>query len=148
MEAVVRAAAGVFDAGAASLALLDQFTDELVYEAAWGPSAAEVLGMRIGPGVGLAGAVAASGVGEAVPDCHEDARFATAVAAGTGYVPSTMLIVPLRRAGSTVGILQVLDRRDGEGYGPGDVERATAFADLALMAVDLQRDGRDTVAPG
>jgi eukaryotic-like serine/threonine-protein kinase len=147
MEAVVRAAAGVFDAGAASLALRDPFTGELVYEAAWGPSAAEVLGMRIGPGVGLAGAVAASGVGEAVPDCHKDARFAAAVAAGTGYVPSTMLIVPLRRAGLTVGVLQVLDRRDGEGYGPDDVERATAFADLALMAVDLHRDGRDTVAP-
>ena len=147
IEAVVRAAAGVFEAGAASLALLDPFTGELVYEAAWGPSAAEVLGMRIGPGVGLAGAVAASGVGEAVPDCHEDTRFAAAVAAGTGYVPSTMLIVPLRRGGSTVGVLQVLDRRDGAGYGPDDVERATAFADLALMAVDLHRDGRDTVAP-
>jgi eukaryotic-like serine/threonine-protein kinase len=147
MEAVVRAAAGVFEAGAASLALLDPFTGELVYEAAWGPSAAEVLGMRIGSGVGLAGAVAASGVGEAVPDCHSDARFAAAVAEGTGYVPSTMLIVPLRRAGGTVGVLQVLDRRDGEGYGPGDVERATAFADLALMAVDMQRSGRDTVAP-
>jgi predicted Ser/Thr protein kinase len=148
MEAVVRAAAGVFDAGAASIALLDAFTGELVYEAAWGPSAAEVLGMRMGRGVGLAGAVAASGIGEAVPDCHGDARFAAAVAEGTGYVPSTMLIVPLRRAGSTVGVLQVLDRRDGEGYGPADVERATAFADLALMAVDVQLGGRDTVAPG
>jgi predicted Ser/Thr protein kinase len=148
MEAVVRAAAGVFEAGAASIALLDAFTGELVYEAAWGPSAAEVLGMRMGRGVGLAGAVAASGVGEAVPDCHSDARFAAAVAEGTGYVPSTMLIVPLRRAGSTVGVLQVLDRRDGEGYGPADVERATAFADLALLAVDVQLGGRDTVAPG
>jgi predicted Ser/Thr protein kinase len=148
MEAVVRAAAGVFDAGAASIALLDAFTGELVYEAAWGPSAAEVLGMRMGRGVGLAGAVAASGIGEAVPDCHSDARFAAAVAEGTGYVPSTMLIVPLRRAGNTVGVLQVLDRRDGEGYGPADVERATAFADLALMAVDVQLGGRDTVAPG
>ena len=148
MEAVVRAAAGVFEAGAASIALLDAFTGELVYEAAWGPSAAEVLGMRIGRGVGLAGAVAASGIGEAVPDCHSDARFAAAVAEGTGYVPSTMLIVPLRRAGSTVGVLQVLDRRDGEGYGAADVERATAFADLALMAVDVHRGGRDTIAPG
>jgi GAF domain-containing protein len=104
--------------------------------------------MRIGRGVGLAGAVAASGVGEAVPDCHSDTRFAAAVAEGTGYVPNTMLIVPLRRAGGTVGVLQVLDRRDGEGYGPDDVERATSFADLALMAVDMQRGGRDTVAPG
>jgi tRNA A-37 threonylcarbamoyl transferase component Bud32/putative methionine-R-sulfoxide reductase with GAF domain len=147
MEAVVRAAAGVFDAGAASLALLDPLTGELVYEAAWGPGASHVLGLRIGPGVGLAGAVAASGEGEAVPDCRNDPRFATSVAVATGYMPSTMIVVPLRRGGRTAGVLQVLDRRDGEGYGPKDVERAAAFADLALMAVDVQRGGRDTVAP-
>jgi eukaryotic-like serine/threonine-protein kinase len=146
MEAVVRAAAGVLDAGAASLALLDPLTGELVYEAAWGPGAPQILGLRIGPGVGVAGAVAASGEGEAVPDCRSDPRFATSVAVATGYMPSTMIVVPLRRGGRTAGVLQVLDRRDGAGYGPKDVERAAAFADLALMAVDVQRGGRDTVA--
>jgi predicted Ser/Thr protein kinase len=146
LEAVVRAAAGVFDAGGASLAMLDPLTGELVYEAAWGPGAPQILGLRIGPGVGLAGAVAASGEGEAITDCRRDPRFATSVAASSGYMPSTMVIVPLRRGGRTLGVLQVLDRRDGEGYGPRDVERAAAFADLALMAVDVQRSGRDTVA--
>jgi predicted Ser/Thr protein kinase len=124
LEAVVRAAAGVFDA----------------------PGAPQILGLRIGPSVGLAGAVAASGEGEAITDCRRDPRFATSVAASSGYMPSTMVIVPLRRGGRTLGVLQVLDRRDGEGYGPRDVERAAAFADLALMAVDVQRSGRDTVA--
>jgi hypothetical protein len=142
----VRAAAGVFDAGAASLAMLDPLTGELVYEAAWGPGAPQILGLRIGPGVGLAGAVAASGEGEAVPDCRRDPRFASSVAVASGYMPSTMVIVPLRRGERTHGVLQILDRRDGEGYGPRDVERAAAFADLALMAVDVQRGGPATVA--
>jgi predicted Ser/Thr protein kinase len=146
LEAVVRAAAGVFDAGAASLAMLDTLTGELVYEAAWGPGAPQILGLRIGPGVGLAGAVAASGEGEAVPDCRRDPRFASSVAVASGYMPSTMVIVPLRRGERTHGVLQILDRRDGEGYGPRDVERAAAFADLALMAVDVQRGGPATVA--
>ena len=148
LEAVVRAAAGVFDAGGASLAMLDPLSGELVYEAAWGPGAPQILGLRIGPGVGLAGAVAASGEGEAIPDCRSDPRFATSVAVSSGYMPSTMVIVPLRRGGRTLGVLQVLDRRDGEGYGPRDAQRAAAFADLALMAVDVHRSGRDTVAPG
>jgi tRNA A-37 threonylcarbamoyl transferase component Bud32 len=147
MEAVVRAAAGVFEAAASSLALLDLVTGELVYEAAWGAGAAEIAGMRLGPGVGVAGAVVSSGQGEAVPDCRADSRFAAGVAARTGYVPSTLLTVPLRRGERTLGVLQVLDRRDGQGYGPEDIERAAAFADLALMAVDVQLSSRETVAP-
>jgi eukaryotic-like serine/threonine-protein kinase len=147
MEAVVRAAAGVFTAAASSLALLDRATGELVYEAAWGAGASEILGMRLPPGTGVAGAVATSGEGEAVPDCRSDDRFAARVAAGTGYVPSTMLTVPLRRGGRTLGVLQILDRRDGLGYGPDDVERAEAFADLALMAVDAQMSSSETVSP-
>jgi tRNA A-37 threonylcarbamoyl transferase component Bud32 len=147
MEAVVRAAAGVFEAAASSLALLDLASGELVYEAAWGAGAGEIVGMRLGPGVGVAGAVVASGHGEAVSDCRADSRFAAGVAARTGYVPSTLLTVPLRRGERTLGVLQVLDRRDGQGYGPEDVERAAAFADLALMAVDVHLSGRETVAP-
>ncbi|HEY1277503.1 MAG TPA: protein kinase [Thermoleophilaceae bacterium] len=147
IEAVVRAAAGVFEAVAASLALLDSNTGELVYQASWGAGADEVVGMRLPPGVGVAGAVAASGRGEAVPDCRSDPRFAAAVAAGTGYVPTTMLTVPLRRGETTLGVLAVLDKRDGGGYGPGDVDRMEAFADLALMAVDVQLSGVPTVEP-
>jgi tRNA A-37 threonylcarbamoyl transferase component Bud32 len=144
LEAVVRAAAGVFEAASSSLALLDRSTGELVYEAAWGAGAREILGIRLDRGVGLAGAVAASGQGEAVPDCRADPRFAAGVAAGTGYMPGTMLVVPMRKDGETFGVLSLLDRRDGRGYGPDDVERAGAFADLALMAADLQLSGPTT----
>ena len=63
MEAIVRTAAGMFDAAACSIALTDPASGELVYEAAWGAGAAEVVGMRLPPGVGLAGAVVASGEG-------------------------------------------------------------------------------------
>ena len=146
LEAILRAAAGVFEAAAASLALLDRATGELVYEASWG-AAGEILGMRLPPGMGVAGVVAASGEGVAVPDCRSDERFATDWAARTGYVPSTMLTVPLRRGQHTLGVLQVLDRRDGRGYGPDDVERAAAFADLALMGVEVEVTGRETVVP-
>lgn len=137
MEAIVRTAAGVFDAAAASVALTDPGTGELVYEAAWGAGAAEVVGLRLPPGAGLAGAVVASGEGTAVPECRKDARFAAQVAAATGYVPYTMLVTPLLRHGKAIGVLSVLDRRDGESYGRSDLGRAALFADLAVVALDL-----------
>jgi hypothetical protein len=135
IEAVVRTAAGVFEAAAASIALVDQTTSELVYQAAWGAGAREIVGVRLAPGVGIAGAVVQSGAGTAVPECRSDPRFAAQVAAGTGYVPHTMVVVPLKRGERTLGVLAVLDRRDAGAYGPNDVMRAELFAELAVAAL-------------
>src|SRR3954471_10792025 len=69
IEAVVRTAAGIFEAAAASIALSDRTSSELVYQAAWGAGAREIVGIRLPPGVGIAGAVVAAGEGQAVPEC-------------------------------------------------------------------------------
>jgi putative methionine-R-sulfoxide reductase with GAF domain len=135
MEGVVRTAAGIFEAAAASVALVDRTSGELVFQAAWGAGAREIVGVRLPPGLGIAGAVVESGEGQAVPDCRNDQRFASQIAAGTGYVPHTMVVVPLKRGERTVGVLSVLDRRDGGSYGPSDVMRAELFAELAVTAL-------------
>ena len=137
IEAIVRTAAGMFEAAACSIALTDPASRELVYEAAWGAGASEVVGLRLPPGAGLAGAVVASGEGVAVPACRTDPRFDKAVAAKTGYVPHTMLVTPLIREGKTIGALSLLDRRDGGPYRHEDLARAALFADLAVVALDL-----------
>src|SRR3954465_3968334 len=137
IEAVVRTAAGVFEAAAASIALIDRTTTELVFQAAWGSGASEIVGVRLPPAVGIAGAVVAAGEGQAVPECRNDPRFAAQIAAGTGYVPHTMVVVPLKRAGQTIGVLSILDRRDGGPYGPNDGTRAALFAELAIAALDI-----------
>jgi eukaryotic-like serine/threonine-protein kinase len=137
MEAVVHTAAGVFGAAAASIALVDETTGELVYQSAWGAGAREIVGVRLPPRTGIAGQVVASGVAEAVPDCRTDPRFAARIAAGTGYVPYTMLLVPLERAGRPIGALTILDRRDGRAYRNDDLEPAALFADLAVKALDV-----------
>src|SRR3954465_4567474 len=137
IEAVVRTAAGIFEAAAASIALVDATSDELVYQAAWGAGAREIVGVRLPPGVGISGAVVAAGEGQAVPDCRTDPRFAAQIAAGTGYVPHTMVVVPLKRGAETTGVLSILDRRDGSAYTPSDVTRAELFAELAVAALDI-----------
>jgi serine/threonine protein kinase len=137
MEAVVHTAAGVFGAAAASISLIDETTSELVYQSAWGAGAREIVGVRLPPGTGIAGQVVETGSPEAVPDCRTDPRFAARIAAGTGYVPYTMLIVPLLRRGRAIGALSILDRRDGRGYRQDDIEPAALFADLAVKALDV-----------
>jgi Protein kinase domain/GAF domain len=140
MEAIVRTAAGVFEAAASSIALTDATTGELVYQSAWGAGAREIVGVRLPPSAGIAGDVVATGEGQAVRDCRSDPRFAAQIAAGTGYVPRTMVVVPLLRGGAPIGVLSVLDRRDGGFYSSPDLERATLFAELAVTALDIQPD--------
>jgi hypothetical protein len=140
LEAIVRTTAGVLGGAAASIALIDATTHELVYEAAWGAGAEEIVGVRLPAGQGIAGAVVASGSGVAIPDCRSDNRFAESVAAKTGYVPHTMVVSPLERAGVVIGTLSVLDRRDGEPYRPRDLEKARLFSELAVSTIaDAER---------
>jgi eukaryotic-like serine/threonine-protein kinase len=144
LEAIVRTTAGVFDAAAASVAMVDRATGDLVYEAAWGSGAEEILGVHLAPGHGIAGSVVASDEAVAIPDCRSDPRFAESIARKTGYVPHTMLVAPLESDGEVIGALSVLDRRDGRGYGPRELERARLFAELAVAAITEQRQRRDS----
>ncbi len=136
IEGIVRTAAGVFGASASSIALTDANTGELVYQSAWGAGAREIVGVRLPPGQGLAGSVIEEGEPLAVGDCRTDPRFAARIAAGTGHVPYTMVVVPLTRGGRPIGVLSLLDRRDGGQYGPEDAERAALFAELAVSAIE------------
>ena len=147
LSAIVKASAGVFEAAACSIALVDPVTKELVYQAAWGAGAKEIVGVRLPQGKGLAGSAVAAGAGLAIPDCRSDSRFQAQIAAGTGYVPYTMLVIPLRQGERVVGALSVLDRRDGNPYTTDDIPRGDLFGELAVTALGIEQDEFDTVLP-
>jgi hypothetical protein len=145
--AIVKTAAGVFGAAACSIALVDPVTRELVYQASWGPGANEIVGVRLPHGKGLSGAVIQTGEGLAVPDCRNDPRFQAQIAAGTGYVPYTMLVIPLKRGSTPIGTLSVLDRRDGNPYTTADIPRGDLFADLTVTALGMDEAQYAATAP-
>jgi hypothetical protein len=88
-----------------------------------------------------------SGEALAVPDCRNDPRFQAQIAAGTGYVPYTMLVLPLLSAGRPVGALSVLDRRDGNPYTTDDFPRGGLFAELTVTALGIDPDQYEAAAP-
>jgi hypothetical protein len=146
LSAVVKTAAGVFDAAATSLALCSA-DGSLSYQAAWGAGADEVVGMRLEAGQGIAGRVVATGVGEVVQDCRNDPDFAAATARGTGYVPYTMLVMPLKQGERAIGTLSVLDRRDGQPYTADNIERGNLFAELTVTALGIDPGEYATIPP-
>lgn len=112
-EALTPAMAAVrelFGAAACSCCVLDEAGAALVYVAAVGEGASEILGVELPVGRGIAGWAASSGQPIAVRDVREDPRFARDIAERTSYVPTSILAAPVfDTGGDVVGVLSVLD---------------------------------------
>jgi GAF domain-containing protein len=110
LRGVVDAARAALDARAASIALLDPRTGDLVFEAVAGGGGPELLGAHFRPDQGIAGHVVQSGVALAVDDLERDPRWAHDIAVETGYQPEALAAAPIAAVdGTVVGVLSVLD---------------------------------------
>ena len=147
-EAVLRSIADatvtLFDAEAASIALYDPAADRLVIRVAAGTAGEGAVGLAVAPSEGIAGYVFTTGQPLVVSDVSADPRFDRSAAEGTGYVPRSILAVPLVDDGGTIGVLEVLDRRGDAGFGLHDIELAGVFARQAAVAIRASRVERDT----
>lgn len=143
LRSIVDATAALFQAEAASIALYDPQTDRLVFEVAAGEQGQGVVGLAIPPAEGIAGYVFSNGEGLALSDVESDPRFGRQVAERTGYVPRSIVAVPLIDGDRTIGVLEVLDKRDSPAFSLRDVELAAVFASQAALAISTSRVERD-----
>jgi GAF domain-containing protein len=149
LRSVVDAAASLFDAQAASIAVYDEDVDRLVFRVAAGAQGAGVVGVSVPPDAGLVGSVFTSGEAVALADVGADPRFDLATAQRTGYVPRSLAAVPLVDGDARVGVLQVLDKRSAAAFSDSDMQLLGVFAQQAaasIRAARLGRDGRGIVA--
>ena len=137
LGAIVDVARSIFGARASSILLLDEDTEELVFEAVVGEGEDELLGVRFPAGKGIAGWVLATRTPLVIEDVRTDPRFASDVAEGTGYVPSGLMAAPLLHDEDALGVLEVLDRPERSLFSLQEMELLGLFANQASIAVDL-----------
>src|SRR5438105_15045387 len=87
LHSISQVACTVADGRAASVALLDEVSGDLVFVAAAGETADEVEGARFPCTAGVAGQVLRTGRAVLVEDVTHDPRFARDIAIATGYEP-------------------------------------------------------------
>lgn len=143
LRSVVEATAALFDAEAASIVLHDPETDRLVIRVAAGTAGEGAVGLAFPSGEGIAGYVFTTGQPLAVSDVASDPRFDRTTAESTGYVPRSILAVPLLDDAGSIGVLEVLDRRGDAGFGLRDLDLASVFARQATVAIRASRVERD-----
>ncbi len=139
LRSMTSAAKDLFGAAACSLALLDEDEEELVFHVASGAGAEDVVGMRVPVGRGIAGWVVTSGQPIAISDVRRDPRFASEVAESTGYVPRSIMAMPLETERVMLGVISVLDRSADGRDDRKDLELLSLFAGQAALAIENSR---------
>jgi signal transduction histidine kinase len=95
--------------------------------------------IRLDVGEGIAGWVAKTREIVNIPDAYADTRFQPAVDHKSGYRTRSILTVPMLGAlGGLVGVLQVLNKKDGP-FTHGDEELLLALASQAAIAIENAR---------
>jgi NtrC-family two-component system sensor histidine kinase KinB len=123
-----------FQVEAASVALQDEESEELVFRVAVGKAAEEVVGLRLAPGQGIASWVVQNGQPELVPAAYSDERFYPGIDDKTDFHTRTMLAVPVKIGQQAIGVIEAIN--PAAGTFDEDAQRLLlAVADLAAVAI-------------
>lgn len=125
-----------------SVLLLDESTNELVFEAASGKAGKKLLGMRLKIGQGVAGWVARYGQSLIVPDVTKDPRFYSGVDKRTKFTTKSVLCVPMKSSDRIIGVVEVVNKVGGEQFTQDDYEifeNVVAHLTIALEKARMYR---------
>jgi GAF domain-containing protein len=142
LQSIVDVARAIFKAKASSILLLDEATDELVFEAAADEASEALIGKRFPSSTGVAGFVLVSRQPLVIEDVLSDPRFSRETAESTGFVPKGLMAVPLLHDERVLGVLEVLDRPSDTRFTLAEMELLGLFANQAAIALDLLQRAR------
>jgi signal transduction histidine kinase/DNA-binding response OmpR family regulator/uncharacterized protein (DUF433 family) len=125
-------------AGAASLWLLDEESQELVLTASSGPGAQLVTGFRMSVNTGIAGYVARTGEPYFSADVHDDEKFSGLLAEVSDYMPGSMLCVPVQVKDRIIGVVQAL-HENTRWFDQNDLRLLYSVASSVGIAVENAR---------
>ena len=140
LQSIVEAAARIFGAAAASILLVDEKEQVLVFKVAFGAADRDLVGMKFPLNKGIAGYVAMTGQPLATSNVRQDARFNQDFAKSTGYIPSSILATPLLAGERVIGVMEVLDKINASSFGKQDMELLAMFAKQAALAIDQSQN--------
>jgi len=121
---------------AASLLLVDKEHQQLQFEIALGPKGRQVQDFTVPLGHGIAGVVAQSGQSLIVNDAWRDPRHAQEISSAIDFKPRNILCVPMRLHGEVIGVIEVMNKRDGGEFTQQDEYLLTTIAAQAALLLE------------
>jgi signal transduction histidine kinase len=134
----IEAATRLLETEAGSLLLIDRDNWELFFDEALGEKGDALKGIRLPPGSGVAGWVAERGVPQLVKDVRKDKRFYRVVDDAFGFVTRGIACVPIIFKGKTLGVLEVINKRQGT-FCADDLDILQALGNQVAVALENAR---------
>jgi diguanylate cyclase (GGDEF)-like protein len=134
LSVIFEEAANLARAEKASLMVMNEKSRQLMVRLVKGERGDVLRNYAIPVGQGLAGQVAKTGEPMLVKNLEEDARFGRLNR--PHYRTPSFLIMPLKAAGRTLGILNVTDKTNGESFDEDDLSLLGALAAQASVALE------------
>jgi len=140
LQAIADRAAAVMRAEASSVLLLEAGGQRLVFMAACGQKADQLIGESFDATLGIAGKVVGTGTSQLVDDVGRESSFFEGMDSKTGFHTRNAICAPMVHQGKAIGVIEVLNRREGRAFVAEDLELLEVFANLAAIgAVNARR---------
>jgi signal transduction histidine kinase len=136
---ILISAVEILNCDAGSLLLIDEDTGEYVFESVVGPVASNLYKSRLAPGTGLVGKAVNTRQSIIVNDVRRSQDWFEQSDRETGFTTSDMLVVPMIYRDEVIGVIEVLNRKDGLPFTRNDQELLSAFASQAAVAMENAR---------
>ncbi|NDJ34879.1 MAG: GAF domain-containing sensor histidine kinase, partial [Chloroflexi bacterium] len=138
LSRIMRSAVEILQCDAGSLFLVDEDTGDLVFRVVEG-GAQDLVGQRIQWGMGIVGQVAETREPVIVHNVSEDTRWLRDLDEQTEFETESILAVPLLIHDESLGVLEVINKRDGSPFTGDDIALLTTFAGQAAVAIENAR---------
>lgn len=139
MQNILDSAVQILDCEAGSLFMVDDDTQELVFTVTVGPSSEGLVGTRLPKGTGIVG----QSVETRAPVIENNARKSEGwwedADEQTGFSTEALMAIPLQVKERVLGVIEMVNKKNGLPFSQEDKELLTAFAGQASVAVENAR---------
>ena len=125
------------DVEAGSIILIDPSAREFFFAAARGPVADEIKKIRFPADKGIAGAAVRGQQTLAVSDVNRDPRFYREMTDQLGFKVRSLLAVPIVYHGDSIGVIELINKREGNDFHHPEVEAVERVAGLVANLIAL-----------
>jgi signal transduction histidine kinase len=140
LQNILENAVSILNCEAGSLFLVDEQTDDLIFKVTVGPpSSAELIGQRVPAGSGIVGRAAMTRQPVVENQAQTSPAHFTAPQRQTGFTSKSLLAVPLMFKDRVIGVIEVINRKDGLPFVEDDKTLLSAFAGQAAVGIENAR---------
>lgn len=138
LDTIMKKAKALTKAEAWTVFLLDEGTEELVFERTEGKKTKETEKFRVKIGEGIAGWVAKEGMPILVPDVSQDKRFLKKMdrAFNSKHKIKSIMCIPIKSREKPFGVIEVFNKTTGEPFTREDFNQLIDLIDKAAIIIE------------